>query len=752
MKKGLWIGLITIGVFWGMFVWLASPLQAQEAEACQQANQYLDDGLLAIAEETYLGILANNPEATCARAGLVEVAKRRCQLAAQYTELGLTDKSREIYDGILAAYPDVACAAQGLKEVAAQPSPEPTPTPTATPSGYQKAEALHQTGIDDKAWENFVSAIEANPQDADRGRLANQFWVWWQRGSIFLKIYLQPALLTLIYIIVFGFLLYLFIRLIRFWIHNRKLRLDVDKFETGAVKLEPDPSGSLVIQVEQALQRLGKTDKLHRAGLIDQPVSIETLQLPEIEALPKDVNQVWNFLVKLFPPNVITLSGVLQHDPGQGAGLSLRITHAQSKQIWGSYTLWQQEVDPKFSGNGQAPNPTDYLKLAEVAATWAYWTIEQYQEEDGHTQERLRRVFGTDSWRSYINTCMAARLLNAGEKEAAEKTLRKALTDDHENRHALFNLAMVEVEGMKKQTRREKLAQGQDPYQQASAYFKRVQKLSKEIVNQGTDPANIFALYQLGAIELYKYTLTYTPKEEPCGGLKDARTNLKEGPCGGLKDARTNLNKAVLKARGNENGQTWLARLLTSWWELVSKAKGNENGQTAVITDELKAVLDIAYAIVLLLESDKKLPDPKSTRTPIPPAGDLSEQGQSQESDDPVTIIKDIEGKGHFDPAILYNLACYYSTAVTFNKSENPEFHLEQALAYLDQTLKVDRDHYANWAKDDPSLEALSQRKKKEFQDLLQIQADDAQDKTIRAKIKSKIKRFLKKLDTALGL
>lgn len=181
--------------------------------------------------------------------------------------------------------------------------------------------------------------------------------------------------------------------------------LHVQKFEANTTQKDTDTGHALLVEIERALLRYGSASKLDFNRVVSRPIT--PLELPELTAMPKDVKTLWDFFMKLFPPNVVTLSGLLRESKEKGAGLSLRLTHNRTNDLLGSYTIWQREVDPNFKPSDSAPSTDDYLKLCEGVAAWTYWRIVNNHNRVTKRQPHhisLRYSFGTDSWESYTHS------------------------------------------------------------------------------------------------------------------------------------------------------------------------------------------------------------------------------------------------------------------------------------------------------------------------------------------------------------
>ncbi len=390
-------------------------------------------------------------------------------------------------------------------------SPPPTGQPTeTTPGGTGAAaaggntdtvDALRRLGRHEDAWSRAAELATTEPDAVIRYADDNSGWVVWNRIGTLWSVYLRPlvSIVCVALVIALGVFASL-----KFWRVRGRLKLDVDTFAPAAVQLKADPNEALVSRVEQMLTRLGEDDELYRPDMIDKAVDLPDPPA-DLDPLPPQVSQLWAFFNRLFPAKTVALSGVLQHSTRQGAGISLKLVFRRTGALWGSHTLWQSHVDPAFVPGQREPVAEDFLALAEPAAIWTYWKLVGRKKRlpDDESVPDLRRAFGTDNWRSYAGTIVGARLIEQGRLADAERMTRMALTFDRSNRHALFNLATLEVQSL---TPGEVRA---DPsaYDDAVAHYDDVERLSG-LAEQVGDRLHILSDYQRGAVEQYRHLLT----------------------------------------------------------------------------------------------------------------------------------------------------------------------------------------------------------------------------------------------------
>ena len=532
-----------------------------ETDVCAAAAELLTGGNLPAAEDAYREVANRYPEDLCVLSGRRTIAYRRCQAAAERLELGDEEGAVNGYRQVLQAYGDTAaCAVAGLKELGIEVSnPRPqaggteadgagaAPTPgdgsgggsgggwqttgvepedpaaaggdgggTYSYGGSSSTDAvdtLRRLGRHEEAWDQISQLAVSDPLEAEIYAEQNRGWVAWAKIGTAWDYYLKPLLrvLCVALILALGVIASLKIYRVR-----GRLKLDVDTFLPAAVQLSANPNEALVARVEHMLTRLAEDDELYRPDMIDKAVD-----LPEppadLDPLPPQVSQLWSFFNRLIPAKTVALSGVLQHSPRNGAGLSLKLVYVRTGSLWGTFTLWQRHQDPSFTPGAAAPTADDYLELAEAAAIWTYWKLVQRKARlpDTDSVPDLRRAFGTDNWRSHASTTVGARLIEEGRLANAERMTRMALTFDRANRHALFNLATIEIQSLAPEQVRD------DPaaYDDALAHFDDVESLTARANQQG-DRLHILTDYQRAAIAQYCHLISGGQRGDVDGALQ----------------------------------------------------------------------------------------------------------------------------------------------------------------------------------------------------------------------------------------
>jgi len=536
------------------------PARAQ-LDVCASAAELLTAGNLPAAEDAYREVANRYPEDPCVLSGRRTIAYRRCQAAAERLQLGDREGSVNGYRQVLQAYGDTAaCAVAGLKELGSEvsnpragsgdagPAPTSAAGADAAPEGAGDSswqttgmaqeeldeaaslgtggsylyggststdaiDTLRTLGRYEEAWDQMTKLAVSDPAEATIYAEQNAGWVRWSKLGSAWTFTLKPMITVVCVVLILALGVMGALKIYRV---RGRLKLDVDTFLPAAVTLPANPNEALVARVEHMLTRLAEDDELYRPDMIDKAVD-----LPEppadLDPLPPQVSQLWSFFNRLVPAKTVALSGVLQYSPRNGAGLSLKLVYRRTGSLWGTHTLWQRHQDPSFVPGATEPTAEDYLELAEAAAIWTYWKLVQRKARlpDTDSVPDLRRAFGTDNWRSHAATTVGARLIELGRLSNAERMTRMALTFDRDNRHALFNLATIEIQSLAP----EQVKAEPGAYADALAHFDEVERLTARADQQG-DRLHILTDYQRGAVAQYRHLLSGGDQGDVDGALR----------------------------------------------------------------------------------------------------------------------------------------------------------------------------------------------------------------------------------------
>lgn len=555
---------------------------------CEDGELYLEAGALSLAEQAFKGALERDPEDSCALTGLAEIADGRCELAQVKVAAGDLEGAKATFSAILEAYPYSRCAIDGLGDI---------------PNKFDEVVGLVEAGDYKTAWTKLSAAIGSNPADKELESLTRQSWARAEKLKEVWKEFLLPGLLFVVGIVIFA--------LAAGWLRRiNDLRLDIGDFELGMFKASPDPPNGqdpnkvLIAEFEEAIESFGSTAGLQQPHLIDAPISIPTLPV-KLGSVPADLKGLWELITKLFPPKVLTIRGTLLADPTKGAGINIKLVSERGNELWASFSIWQNDVEPGVFYGSKPPAFNDYLELIEPAAIKAYWSIRQRKRRFWHISPTtlLRQTFGTNDSDSYIALRLGASLLEKDDLISAERILRKSLTHDHKNSVAWFNLAMVELRHAE-----DRIAdaihnqRAPDVDLEFARVLEHLQSVKRLTQNAPKNASRTLAFYNIGVVELYKHILTY--------GTANSRGNV--------ASAKEYLEYAV---------------------EIAVSLSGKD---PAAITAETIAMLKIAYGDALTL-SDSSHPYPPNEVTSVQDAGFAA-------------------------PWVLYNLACHASVMVQFGK------------------------------------------------------------------------------------
>jgi len=118
---------------------------------------------------------------------------------------------------------------------------------------------------------------------------------------------------------------------------------------------------------------------------------------------------------------LLVLDGVLQPATDRrGVGITLML--ARGKEVVSTTTLWEEDFAPvkpavSTAGGFAAQNPTPYFYLSESASIWLLFQLFQLK----HTKDGIRRLIGTDNWRSYALNAAGLRAEKADENARAQE-------------------------------------------------------------------------------------------------------------------------------------------------------------------------------------------------------------------------------------------------------------------------------------------------------------------------------------------
>lgn len=605
---------------------------------CPDVDIYLKVSSLTQAQTVYKKLLEDNPNDECALKGLKEIAKRQCNLAQNMLIAGDLEGAKSIYKDVLKDYPDMICAVEGLN---------------AIPTIYDEVKVLTQMCNYDEAWKKLSVAVATNPKDSYLTELTKQPWFYVQKFKEWFKHFIIIIIVLIVGVVVIA----------RIWFC--KERLNIGDFELGITGL-PDPKKSLIAKFEETLVSLGEKSNVYKPlTLIESPISIPDLP-QNLASIPKEVNIVWDFFIKIFPPKVITIKGTLDFDNTKGAGINIKLINSRGNKILSSYTIWQSDMDPGFKKDSKTPDNDDYNKLVDPAACLAYWELykRKYRKNLSKLTSNLRNDFGTDVGQSFIATRIGSHLLKRLDFAIGEEMMRKALKHDSKNYIAWYNLAVAEYYKASKlineRVPKQKELNLNLIYKNTVRYLQNVIRLTEK---DHDNLAHIFSYYGLGTIEIYKYTLTVNTTQQQ----------------GDIEKAKVCFEKAIDYAK-------------TAKKKMEQKLPVKQ--VKSLITDELIILLQIPYTVTQILS------DPNITY--------------------PTKEINDIEKEKPTNPSIMYSLACFISTMYQFDRipTEQKEQKLDDAMNYLEDLLAVEKG-YVKIAKNDPSLKILLERKQKEFKEIL---------------------------------
>lgn len=268
---------------------------------------------------------------------------------------------------------------------------------------------------------------------------------------------------------------------------------------------------------------------------------------------------------------------------------------------------------------------------------------------------------GVENWRSYSCFRAGVRWSLRKENEEARRMFLQALNYDENNRGALFNLGVLDVEAKR--------------YDQALRWLRKARGIAIRVEQDFAKDAVWYkTTYQIAATCSYDTGNRPDSLEEATKEVEALTKTIRQT----LAETRAEIGKrAGSKKRSDQ-------RLMESL-ELLKE-----------FLEDLKPLAEILHAGILI-EQD-----------PI-------EQDTFEKAQEKVAEVK----KGELSYRAHYNLACYYSRRVGRELPELCEPLYKKALGYLEYALGRD-DSLVQWAGKDPALENLRKNgaSKREFDEL----------------------------------
>ena len=422
-----------------------------------------------------------------------------CEEAAEYLNNNEFELARNSFSAITLSTPGAKCALQGLilvdlLEKDQEAPPEPTP-------GYEDiVPALLNNGDYAGAWEKFKEGVAADPTSTSK----SNFWLWLWKAWNFTKNFINDILVPLAMGIFIVLLIFPLIKII--YPFKRKIIIDIADFKPGSAnEVDEKMCLSVANKVQENLFNYHKSQPLNNVNIITSAIDAPTLP----ESISSKASGIWNFLTKLYPTRIFSISGILEYHKDKGVGLALTASFTNNNKILEHITFWEKEhnlptpepkkdslIDkifpPKKAKSEEQPNTfnkDDYYArvrpMAMVASAWIYW---QYCLLDKKNQ--LKSIFGTnvfESYKWYLIFLYQLQLLTSGtseeNQEKARPYLLKALAADRCNTVALFAFCQYYLDPKKNPGNRDLF-----------------EKTMQQIVDRGkeTDMTSILAHYWLG--------------------------------------------------------------------------------------------------------------------------------------------------------------------------------------------------------------------------------------------------------------
>jgi tetratricopeptide (TPR) repeat protein len=379
-------------------------------------------------------------------------AQTQCDTADALFKAQLYDAALTNYTAVLQQYPNLACASNGINESQR----------VQAINFYEKGLAYEKANLVDAAKAEYTGALKIDSNFSNATEALARL-----NGGIFTQTYTLYTFLRpkLEYIVVGAIgLLALFVLIFQILPRIRgflKPSLDIQEFDKGATGL--DIGKGLKAMVGASYKQLLLEGRHRSMTLVDGPTEKLAIPAPNEKVAPY-FNFISELIDWLFPPDVIKLSGSLQKPGSCGAGITVTLVVNRTKEILGSYTIWQNDLDlettPKKAE--ESTDPTSYYNLAEPAAIWVLFKFGNYSmqgwlariktrvsalfQSGNHSEKREFTIIGTNEWLSYAYFKAGVRWQLEGELVKAQKLYVESLGIDKENRGTLLNFGRMEME------------------------------------------------------------------------------------------------------------------------------------------------------------------------------------------------------------------------------------------------------------------------------------------------------------------
>jgi hypothetical protein len=399
---------------------------------------------------------------------------------------------------LLACYFLIRFAVIGTQTTTFQSTPAAsTPMPsTVIPSLARLADSKD-------AYTQLISSINNGSTIVHASKHWTDFWMSWTIAKNMLIEFILPALSILIVLILIE-------EIIRRRVFNfdKRIQMTINNFEFGSVSFKNEGlPKSITNEVKEDLYKFYSVNKVSQYGVTDlqEPKnpfrllnqSVESIEIPAM--VPSQISVLLGFVMKLFPPRILNISGQLEYDYEKGVGLSITFDDNIIDHIACSRTLWEKDLkipplklkhsESAAAGNTAAPAVEPSAKsariapstekpsaqadtassnshqpassvtaseadlyytrccvLADIASTWIYYKILK-----STNSRKVKEYFGTDDFDSIkwfilflIHYQVYKDNVHSKDanslKETAKKDLLQSLRCDQHNSIANFNL------------------------------------------------------------------------------------------------------------------------------------------------------------------------------------------------------------------------------------------------------------------------------------------------------------------------
>jgi tetratricopeptide (TPR) repeat protein len=612
--------------------------------------------LLLVAVALVIGVEAS-PDA----AGRTAPSSPRCSEAQALENLGLLDAAEAAYLRELGSAASVACAEQGLRRLGRRAG------------SCANAAALERDGERQNAHAAYLKVLGVDPSSACANagvmRTAPSTSVsgWFSTATTTVGELLGIVVLGLLVLAIIGVsLLQVESRLprLRDWWPSKDIRrptLEIEALKDDALekRLGGSIAGLIRGQVTWKTDRFGMNLVSGQAGVASALTGIG-----DVSSEAQAAVAVINFLTATLPRRRFLISGQLQPAGAEGVGISLELSQNGGAEALISF--WGSSLGPgddHDQGADQDQDASQYQRLATASAAWVdIWIVKALGGKAMLTAD-------PQSWAFFRSGCEAQRL---GDSDRALVLYEQALAKDGANVGALANLGIL--------CRRSKR------YEDAEEYLNRA----------------------LPATENEKLEVLPRLRREHNPDWYRIKYQFAALYTNWALDTADADERAELAQRGATAARS-LAQTVLDTLSQPLKASREDEASPEYLQHTLKPCLEgtIEPSILALVASTAKPipPRPVDWPRPRPEFEAIHAAVVADGPIDPWLLISYIEQGVSRPPALLFNLACFYTRIGDLATAA------KRLMASVRETEHPDRKALVEVAETDPALKPLRMKR-----------------------------------------